>query len=92
MLRDLLSVVVLGAVVWGVWQMGTLRRTLADAVDTPMQRAGFTSATQAFVDSTPLGRQAAPAEVASVAVFLSSDHASFITGAIMNVTGGAWMG
>ena len=61
-------------------------------VDTPMQRAGFTPATQAFVDSTPLARQAKPAEVASVAVFLASDHASFVTGAIVNVTGGAWMG
>jgi NAD(P)-dependent dehydrogenase (short-subunit alcohol dehydrogenase family) len=61
-------------------------------VDTPMQRAGFSAATQAFVDSTPLARQADPAEVASVAVFLASDHASFVTGAIMNVTGGAWMG
>ncbi len=61
-------------------------------VDTPMQRAGFTPATQAFVESTPLGRQADPAEVAAVAVFLASNHASFMTGAIVNVTGGAWMG
>jgi NAD(P)-dependent dehydrogenase (short-subunit alcohol dehydrogenase family) len=30
--------------------------------------------------------------VASVAVFLASDHASFVTGAIMNVSGGGWMG
>lgn len=61
-------------------------------VDTPMQRAGFTAATQEFVDSTPLGRQADAAEVAAVAVFLSSDHASFVTGGVMSVTGGAWMG
>ena len=61
-------------------------------VDTPMQRSGFSPATQAFVESTPLGRQADAAEVAAVAVFLASAHASFVTGAIMNVTGGAWMG
>ncbi len=61
-------------------------------IDTPMQRAGFSPATQAFIDSTPLARQADPSEVASVAVFLASDHASFVTGAIMNVSGGAWMG
>jgi NAD(P)-dependent dehydrogenase (short-subunit alcohol dehydrogenase family) len=61
-------------------------------IDTPMQRTGFTAATQAFVDSTPLARQADPTEVAAVAVFLASDHASFVTGAIMNATGGAWMG
>ncbi len=61
-------------------------------IDTPMQRAGFSPATQAYIESTPLARQADPAEVASVAVFLASAHASFVTGAIMNVSGGAWMG
>jgi NAD(P)-dependent dehydrogenase (short-subunit alcohol dehydrogenase family) len=61
-------------------------------IDTPMQRAGFSPAAQAYIDSTPLARQADPAEVASVAVFLASNHASFVTGAIMNVSGGAWMG
>jgi NAD(P)-dependent dehydrogenase (short-subunit alcohol dehydrogenase family) len=61
-------------------------------IDTPMQRAGFSPAAQAFIESTPLARQADAAEVASAAVFLASDHASFVTGAIMNVSGGAWMG
>lgn len=61
-------------------------------IDTPMQRAGFSAAAQAYIDSTPLARQADPSEVASAAVFLASDHASFVTGAIMNVSGGAWMG
>jgi len=61
-------------------------------IDTPMQRAGFSEAAQAYIDSTPLARQADPAEVAAVAVFLASDHASFVTGAITNVSGGGWMG
>lgn len=61
-------------------------------IDTPMQRAGFSPAAQAYIDGTPLARQADSSEVASVAVFLASDHASFVTGAIMNVSGGAWMG
>jgi NAD(P)-dependent dehydrogenase (short-subunit alcohol dehydrogenase family) len=61
-------------------------------IDTPMQRAGFSPAAQAYIDSTPLARQADPAEVAAVAVFLASDHASFVTGAIMNISGGGWMG
>lgn len=61
-------------------------------IDTPMQRAGFSPPTQTYIESTPLARQADPAEVASVAVFLASDHASFVTGANMNVSGGAWMG
>ncbi len=61
-------------------------------IDTPMQRAGFSPAAQAYIDGTPLARQADAAEVASVAVFLASNHASFVTGAVMNVSGGAWMG
>jgi NAD(P)-dependent dehydrogenase (short-subunit alcohol dehydrogenase family) len=36
----------------------------------------------------PLGRQGQPAEVASVAVFLCSDGASFMTGSIITVDGG----
>ena len=61
-------------------------------IDTPMQREGFSPAAQAAIEGTPIGRQAAPSEVASVAVFLASRHASFVTGAVMNVSGGAWMG
>ncbi len=61
-------------------------------IDTPMQRAGFSPAAQAYIESTPLARQADPSEVAANAVFLASNHASFVTGAIMNVSGGGWMG
>ncbi len=61
-------------------------------VDTPMQRQGFTAATQAVIDALPMGRQATADEVASVAVFLASAHASYVTGAVLNLTGGAWMG
>jgi NAD(P)-dependent dehydrogenase (short-subunit alcohol dehydrogenase family) len=61
-------------------------------VDTPMQREGFSPAAQTAVDSTPLQRMADASEVASVAVFLASRHASFVSGAIMNVSGGWFMG
>lgn len=37
---------------------------------------------------TPLGRIAEPEELAGVTVFLASQHASFITGATINVSGG----
>jgi NAD(P)-dependent dehydrogenase (short-subunit alcohol dehydrogenase family) len=37
----------------------------------------------------PLGRLAAPEEVASVVLFLASDHASYVTGAIVPIDGGA---
>jgi NAD(P)-dependent dehydrogenase (short-subunit alcohol dehydrogenase family) len=61
-------------------------------VDTPMQRAGPTGAGQALVKTIPMGRQATADEIAAVAVFLASAHASYVTGAILNLTGGAWMG
>jgi 3-oxoacyl-[acyl-carrier protein] reductase len=37
--------------------------------------------------NTPLGRLGRPDEVASVAVFLLSKHASFVSGATLNVSG-----
>lgn len=40
-------------------------------------------------ESTPLGRMAEPREIAEVAAFLLSDRASFVTGAIVPVDGGA---
>ena len=39
----------------------------------------------------PLQRAAQPREVASVVVFLASDMASYITGSVIEVTGGRYM-
>lgn len=47
---------------------------------------------QAIVAATPLGRTAEPSEVAKAVVFLSSDEAAFITGAVIPVDGGLGMG
>ncbi len=41
-----------------------------------------------IVENTPLKRMGQPEEVANVAVFLSSDEASFMTGACVEVSGG----
>lgn len=41
-----------------------------------------------FGSDTPLGRPAQPAELAGAFVFLASDAASYITGAVLPVTGG----
>ena len=46
----------------------------------------------AIVGSVPLGRYAQPHEVADVAVFLASEGAAFITGAVIPVDGGLGMG
>jgi len=67
-------------------------------IDTGLGRRGPTLSEDEFVAATavrekaagmqPLGRQAQPAEVAAVAVFLSTDAASFMTGSIVPVDGG----
>jgi NAD(P)-dependent dehydrogenase (short-subunit alcohol dehydrogenase family) len=59
------------------------------AVGTPMFEEGLDMGSRAaFLAQIPLGRVADPAEIAAVAVFLASDHASYVTGATINVTGG----
>jgi NAD(P)-dependent dehydrogenase (short-subunit alcohol dehydrogenase family) len=42
----------------------------------------------ALADSVPMGRLAAPVEIARVVLFLSSDAASYMTGAMVNVDAG----
>ena len=62
------------------------------AADTPMLRDGQTDEQLAdFIKMIPLGRMAEPREVATGAVFLISDHAAYITGATLNVSGGQLM-
>jgi 3-oxoacyl-[acyl-carrier protein] reductase len=39
-------------------------------------------------DKIPLGRYGKPQEIADVVAFLCSDHASFMTGAVVDVNGG----
>ncbi len=43
---------------------------------------------QAYREMVPLGRFAAPAEVAAVVLFLASDAASYVTGTVVSVAGG----
>ena len=43
---------------------------------------------KALLDSTPMRRFGLPEEIAKAAVFLASDEASYITGAVLSVDGG----
>lgn len=47
---------------------------------------------KAMKDRTPLGRMGQPAEIANAYLFLASDEASFITGAVLRVDGGMVVG
>jgi 3-oxoacyl-[acyl-carrier protein] reductase len=49
--------------------------------DTPETRAKF-------IGSIPLGRFSTPRDIANAALFLASDEAAFITGAVLEVDGG----
>ncbi len=61
-------------------------------VDTQMMNEGMSpEAMAAFLAMVPLGRLAQSDELAGAVVFLASDAASFITGSIINVSGGQLM-
>ncbi|WP_127793851.1 SDR family oxidoreductase [Agromyces sp. LHK192] len=49
---------------------------------------GWTEKVQKFGQDTPLGRAGQPAELAGAYVYLASEAASYVTGAILPVTGG----
>jgi NAD(P)-dependent dehydrogenase (short-subunit alcohol dehydrogenase family) len=69
----------------------TVNTVSPGAVDTPMLRSGLTDAQlQEHIDQIPLGYLAAPADLAGIVVFLASDHARYVTGATINVSGG-WL-
>ena len=63
-------------------------------IETPAT-GGFFSApgiVDDFVANTPIGRYGQPGDIANLALFLASDEASFITGAVHHIDGGAQTG
>ncbi len=60
--------------------------------DTTLTQAWGEETRQSLAHQIPLGRLGRPEDIASLALFLASDEASFITGATMNVNGGLFIG
>jgi NAD(P)-dependent dehydrogenase (short-subunit alcohol dehydrogenase family) len=70
----------------------TVNAVAPGGVDTEMMRSGSTEQDLAnFVSMIPLGRMARPDELSGAVLFLASDHAAYITGATLNVSGGQLM-
>lgn len=61
---------------------GLIATSVLDRIDEKMVRY--------YRDRTPLRRLGKPEDIAAAVAFLSSDDASFITGAILPVSGGIW--
>jgi 3-oxoacyl-[acyl-carrier protein] reductase len=59
-------------------------------IATPMAKLSAPETNRAIVAATPLGRAGEPEEVARAVCFLSGPDAEFVTGAILDVSGG-WM-
>ncbi len=63
---------------------------LPGPIDTPLLRNAFSSQKELdkYAKMNPMKRVGKPEEVASVAVFLASDEASYVTGGLYSVDGG----
>lgn len=69
----------------------TVNAVSPGAADTAMMRSGLTEEQLAAnTAQIPIGRMAEPRELAGTVLFLASDHAGYITGATINVSGG-WL-
>ena len=54
--------------------------------------ASLTQYMQMMLDMTPLGRTGAPADIAEVVAFVASPRNSWMTGSIVDVSGGSHTG
>lgn len=66
----------------------TVNAVAPGVIDTDMNSHLLESDLDALADETPLCRIGSPQEVAEAIFFLASDKASFITGEVLNISGG----
>jgi NAD(P)-dependent dehydrogenase (short-subunit alcohol dehydrogenase family) len=67
---------------------GVRLNAIAPGPTTSASSDGAPNPMQVYVDQTPLGRLGRPDDIATVALFLSSDAASWVTGQIIDASGG----
>lgn len=61
-------------------------------VTTALTRVATPAAKEAALQRIPLGREGTPDEIAGVVAFLCSDDGAYVTGAVVDANGGAFMG
>ena len=61
-------------------------------IETDMTAEVSSERKDAIVTQIPAGRAGSPLDVAGAAVFLASPAASYVTGTVLHVNGGMWMG
>ena len=66
----------------------TVNAVAPGVIETPMNNTLDAAIKASLADDTPVGRLGKPEDVAASVLFLASDAAAFITGEVLNISGG----